>query len=192
MLRFHYSIGFGVNTALKKKYMILHLTCLCWIILILFFIHSRREDIVINNFSFSKDLASSPKYKLHLPLRLPIHFHWSIFNTLPPFSASGQDIPDNEESQMYPQDKTVPAGANTTFCCIVGEEKSFKNIRLENTVMAAKRISRRTYTTTVGNLQPLRPSGTNIICYDDPSVRINGAVVFVGCKMSLWNEENWS
>lgn len=51
MLRFHYSIGFGVNTALKKKYMILHLTCLCWIILILFFIHSRREDIVINNFS---------------------------------------------------------------------------------------------------------------------------------------------
>lgn len=85
---------------------------------------------------------------------------------------------------MYPQDKIVPVGANTTFCCIVGEKKSFKNIRLENTEMAAKRISRRTYTTTVVNQQPVRQSGTNIVCNEDPNTYVNGAVVFVGCKMS--------
>lgn len=87
-------------------------------------------------------------------------------------------------AQMYPQDKVVPVGDNTTFCCIVKEKKSFGSMLIGNTELVSRRISRRTYTTTVVNQKPSGKPGTNVICLDDQKMLMNGSVVFVGCKIS--------
>ncbi|XP_051279446.1 LIF receptor subunit alpha a [Dicentrarchus labrax] len=92
----------------------------------------------------------------------------------------GSDLPSNDKFQMYPQDKVVPVGANTTFCCIVEEGKVFGNIQQSNTVMNTMQLSRRSYATTVYNQEPSVRTGTNILCYDYPKTQLTGAVVFVG------------
>uniref|UniRef100_A0A3B4TIC3 LIF receptor subunit alpha a n=1 Tax=Seriola dumerili TaxID=41447 RepID=A0A3B4TIC3_SERDU len=90
----------------------------------------------------------------------------------------GNDLPSNEKSQMYPDDRVVPVGANTTFCCIVQEGRVFDTIRYSGTVMNTTRLSRRSYATTVVNRGPSGSSGNNVICYDN--LGLTGTVVFVG------------
>lgn len=83
---------------------------------------------------------------------------------------------------MYPHDRIVPVGANTTFCCIVEEGKEFYSVKYGLTDMNATRLSRRTYATTVVNQLPSGTSGTNVVCYVDQKPQ-TGTVVFVGCKL---------
>ncbi|XP_041643097.1 LIF receptor subunit alpha a [Cheilinus undulatus] len=92
----------------------------------------------------------------------------------------GDDIPSNEKLQMYPQDRIVPVGANTTFCCIVQEGKIFGTIQYGSTLMNVTRLSRRTYATTVFNQGPSGSTGTNVFCSDLLKTELTGAVVFVG------------
>lgn len=92
----------------------------------------------------------------------------------------GSDLPSIERFQMYPQDRVVPVGANTTFCCIVKEGRHLGTITYRSTVMNMTRLSRRSYAITAINQEPSGYSGTNVICYDDLKTDITGAVVFVG------------
>ncbi|XP_073321783.1 LIF receptor subunit alpha a [Pagrus major] len=92
----------------------------------------------------------------------------------------GSDLPSNEKFQMYPQDRVVPVGASTTFCCIVEEGKIFGTIRTGNIVMNTTRLSRRSYAATVANQGPSGSTGTNVLCFDEPRTLLTGAVVFVG------------
>lgn len=101
---------------------------------------------------------------------------------------SGKDIPSNEQSQMYPVDRIVPAGANTTFCCIVKEGSVFDKIKYSSTVMNATRLSRRSYAATAVNQEPSGTSGTNVVCRVATLELNSGTVVFVGCKMKRWVE----
>uniref|UniRef100_A0A3Q2PXM4 Leukemia inhibitory factor receptor-like n=1 Tax=Fundulus heteroclitus TaxID=8078 RepID=A0A3Q2PXM4_FUNHE len=84
----------------------------------------------------------------------------------------------NSEAQMFPQDRIVPAGANTTFCCIVEEGKEFKSIRYENTNMPVKRLSRRSYAIKAVFQEATRITGSNIICLSNGLM--TGATIFVG------------
>ncbi|KAM6931118.1 LIF receptor subunit alpha a [Xenentodon cancila] len=92
----------------------------------------------------------------------------------------GRDLPSKKEIQVYPQSRAVPVGANTTFCCIMGEGKVFKGISYGNTAMNVTRLSRRTYATTAFNQGPSQPSGANILCPSTMKNDLFGAVVFVG------------
>ncbi|XP_044053855.1 LIF receptor subunit alpha a isoform X2 [Siniperca chuatsi] len=92
----------------------------------------------------------------------------------------GSDLPSNEKFQMYPQDRVVHVGANTTFCCIMEEGKNFGTIYYGNTVMNATRLSRRSYATTAFNQGPSGRTGTNVYVNDNPQTKVTGAVVFVG------------
>lgn len=92
----------------------------------------------------------------------------------------GNDIPSNEKSQVYPQDRIVPVGANTTFCCIVQEGKALGAIKYGDTQMSVTRLSRRAYATTVFNQGPSGGTGRNVYCTDKLNTLLNGAVVFVG------------
>ncbi|XP_076005508.1 LIF receptor subunit alpha a [Genypterus blacodes] len=94
----------------------------------------------------------------------------------------GKDLPTNQRSQMYPQDRVVPAGANTTFCCIVEEGKVFGSISYRNSkhIMRVTRLSRRTYAMTSTNQEPSGKTGTNVFCCGDPKETLTGSVVFVG------------
>lgn len=153
------------------------------------FFHLRGVKTVSNYFSLkslkpNKWLSFVAKYRLLFISPSPIFFfNLKIFNTLLSSSfSSGDDIPSNEKFQMYPQDRVVPVGGNTTFCCIVEEGKRFGTILSGNTDMKTTRLSRRSYATTVVNQKPSGRTGTNIICYDDLKTKLTGAVVFVGCK----------
>lgn len=86
--------------------------------------------------------------------------------------------------QVYPQDKVVPVGDNTTFCCIVEEKKRFGSMYIGMTALVPKQISRRTYTTTVVNQKPSGRPGNNVVCVDNQKTLMSGAVVFVGCETS--------
>lgn len=87
---------------------------------------------------------------------------------------------------MYPQDRVVPVGANTTFCCIVEEGKTFKSIYYRNTEMKVKRLSRRSYAVTAVNQEPSNATGFNVYCQPvDMNGGICGTVVFVGCKLHV-------
>ncbi|KAG1957887.1 leukemia inhibitory factor receptor [Pimephales promelas] len=99
---------------------------------------------------------------------------WSPLQTIP-----GSDIPEKSESYMYPQDKVVPVGSNTTFCCIVKEKSDFKEILYKGQKMSATRLSRRTYAITVTNQPASANTGTNVVCCS-PMFTLTGAVVFVG------------
>ena len=87
---------------------------------------------------------------------------------------------------MYPQDRVVPVGANTTFCCIVEEGKLFTSITSGPSVMNTTRLSRRSYSATAFNQPPSIISGTNILCKYDSATGLTGAVVFVGCKKNKY------
>ncbi|XP_071339386.1 LIF receptor subunit alpha a [Trachinotus anak] len=91
----------------------------------------------------------------------------------------GYDLPSNGKIQMFPVDRVVPVGANTTFCCIMEEGKVFNKIRYKNTVMRTTRLSRRSYAITAVNQESSNTSGTNVICHDSLGP-LYGTVVFVG------------
>ncbi|KAM8759768.1 LIF receptor subunit alpha a isoform 3-T3 [Acanthopagrus schlegelii] len=93
----------------------------------------------------------------------------------------GSDLPSNEKFQMYPQDRVIPVGSNTTFCCIVEEGKLFGKMHTGNMgIMNTTRLSRRSYAATLVNQRPSGRTGTNILCYDNLKTKLTGAVVFVG------------
>lgn len=98
---------------------------------------------------------------------------------------SGNDLPSNEKFQMYPIDRIVPVGSNTTFCCILGESKTFGEMVYGNTVINATRLSRRSYAITVVHQKQSGSSGDNVICYGRLKSDLKGTVVFVGCKMAI-------
>ncbi|XP_051924530.1 LIF receptor subunit alpha a isoform X1 [Hippocampus zosterae] len=91
----------------------------------------------------------------------------------------GNDLPTKVKFQMYPQDRIVHAGDNTTFCCIVAEGSLFGSVHYGNTAMNATRLSRRSYSITVTHQPPSNRTGTNVICKDSEKTKIVGAVVFV-------------
>ncbi|XP_016898403.1 leukemia inhibitory factor receptor-like isoform X2 [Cynoglossus semilaevis] len=95
-------------------------------------------------------------------------------------NLQGSDLPSNEQSQIYPMNRVVPVGANTTFCCIVKEGQEFGYIKYGNAVVNTTRLSRRSYATTVVNQGPSHQSGANVVCFDSLTTLIVGAVVFVG------------
>uniref|UniRef100_A0A668A2D9 LIF receptor subunit alpha a n=1 Tax=Myripristis murdjan TaxID=586833 RepID=A0A668A2D9_9TELE len=100
---------------------------------------------------------------------------WSDTHILP-----GMDLPSNKDSQMFPQDRVVSVGTNTTFCCIVEEGLGFGSIRYRDLVMNVTRLSRRSYAMTQINQGPSGVTGTNVFCSSDEKTLLNGAVVFVG------------
>ncbi|MEQ2284158.1 hypothetical protein AMECASPLE_018649, partial [Ameca splendens] len=97
-----------------------------------------------------------------------------------PQILEGRDLPSNSVQSMFPQDRTVPVGANTTFCCIVQEGKDFKSILYGITVMNVKRLSRRSYATTAVNQNISGNSGTNVVCLSNNPSSLTGTVIFVG------------
>lgn len=94
---------------------------------------------------------------------------------------------------MYPIDKVVLAGSNTTFCCILGEGQSLQDILYMKSVMKEIRLSRRAYAVTQTLQPPSMVSGANIFCRVATDVANNGTmkpsvtgtVIFVGCKHIL-------
>ncbi|KAM9858027.1 LIF receptor subunit alpha a [Aulostomus maculatus] len=92
----------------------------------------------------------------------------------------GSDMPTNEKFQMYPQDRVVPVGTNTTFCCIMEEGELFGSINYGNIIVNTTRLSRRSYATYVFNQGPSRRTGTNVLCFNNPKTKLSGAVIFVG------------
>uniref|UniRef100_A0A8C7ZZD4 LIF receptor subunit alpha a n=1 Tax=Oryzias sinensis TaxID=183150 RepID=A0A8C7ZZD4_9TELE len=99
---------------------------------------------------------------------------WSKINTF-----RGRDLPSINTLQMYPQDRVVEVGSNMTFCCIVEEGKTFKEMLYGNTIMNVTRLSRRSYATTLVNVEPTGVSGSNIVCRLK-DLSLTGAVMFVG------------
>ncbi|XP_014851389.1 PREDICTED: leukemia inhibitory factor receptor-like isoform X2 [Poecilia mexicana] len=97
-----------------------------------------------------------------------------------PQILEGRDLPSNSGYQMYPQDRVVPVGANTTFCCIVEEGKEFRELLYGSTKMNVKRLSRRSYATTAVNQNLSGRTGTNVICLFKDLDKLAGSVVFVG------------
>ncbi|XP_008292288.1 LIF receptor subunit alpha a [Stegastes partitus] len=91
----------------------------------------------------------------------------------------GRDLPSNKAFQLYPQDRIVPVGGNTTFCCIVKEGEVFGSMYYGNTNVNATRLSRRTYAMTVVNQGPSGQTGTNVVCFTSKQ-KLTGAVVFNG------------
>lgn len=91
------------------------------------------------------------------------------------------DIPVNTGAKMYPQDRVVAVGSDTTFCCIVVEGKEFKSLGYKTSLLNSTRLSRRSYAGTVTNQPSSMSSGTNVLCLDD-SNDLTGTVVFVGCE----------
>uniref|UniRef100_A0A672YUC5 Leukemia inhibitory factor receptor-like n=1 Tax=Sphaeramia orbicularis TaxID=375764 RepID=A0A672YUC5_9TELE len=92
----------------------------------------------------------------------------------------GSDEPSNGKFRMYPQDKVVSVGTNTTFCCIVEEGQTFRSIHYISTLMNVTRLSRRTYATTVFHQGPSGSTGNNAYCQDTSREKLTGTVVFVG------------
>ncbi|XP_054895273.1 LIF receptor subunit alpha a isoform X2 [Poeciliopsis prolifica] len=97
-----------------------------------------------------------------------------------PQILEGRDVPSNSASQMYPQDRVVPVGANTTFCCVVGEGKEFRKLLYGLTEMNVTRLSRRSYAATAVNQRSSRRTGTNVFCRLKDKNELAGSVIFVG------------
>lgn len=99
---------------------------------------------------------------------------WSTMQTI-----NGNDFPDSPKAKMYPVDKVVMAGSNTTFCCILEEGKALQAIRYRDQVMKHVRISRRSYAVTQTFQPPSNSSGTNVYCMAENVAR-TGTVIYVG------------
>lgn len=127
-------------------------------------IHQGQMD---SNHTFSKTLC----------------FHSFIFKLLSLCSPcfSGYDIPSKPDIQMFPQDKVVPVGASTTFCCIVGKGMLLGSIKYKKDVVKTTQLSERAYSTVVVNQLPSNNTGNNIICHGNPT-GFTGSVIFAGCK----------
>lgn len=108
-------------------------------------------------------------------------FTMKIWTILSP-CLSGGDMPSNPNPQMFPQDKIIHVGATITFCCIVEEGQSFRQIKYNNTVVKTTRLSRRTYSAVVVNREPSDSSGTNVICLNNQNYLLTGSTMFAGCK----------
>ncbi|KAG7281493.1 hypothetical protein CRUP_012436 [Coryphaenoides rupestris] len=100
---------------------------------------------------------------------------WSDIRTV-----QGEDHTSQKKSRMFPQDRVVMVGSNTTLCCIVGEGKGFGTIRSNNTTMKVAPLSRRSYATTKTNQAPSTVTGTNVFCESDIKMMLTGTVIFVG------------
>ncbi|XP_026096276.1 leukemia inhibitory factor receptor-like [Carassius auratus] len=152
--------------------------------------HTELMNVVLNE---TVEVKTDPLTGLHswtwhspLPLECTSHSvqirarnqqslsQWSPLQTI-----LGSDIPEKSDSYMFPQDKVVPVGSNTTFCCIVKEKVDFKEMKYGRQEMTATRLSRRTYAITVTNQPASGNTGTNVICCSQSST-LTGAVVFVG------------
>ncbi|KAM4616964.1 LIF receptor subunit alpha a [Polymixia lowei] len=92
----------------------------------------------------------------------------------------GMDLPQYKGSDMYPKDHVLRVGANTTFCCILPERALFGSIRYRDSVMNAKRLSRRSYAITKTSQEHSSVTGTNVFCNSDQKILLTGTVVFVG------------
>ncbi|KAK7933522.1 hypothetical protein WMY93_004418 [Mugilogobius chulae] len=90
------------------------------------------------------------------------------------------DRPTSESMLVYPQDKIVPAGSNITFCCIIGEGKSFGSFHFISETLNVTRLSRRAYAATVYNPKASPTYGYNAYCRGLAQSEISGAVLFVG------------
>ncbi|KAJ0067917.1 hypothetical protein NL108_011703, partial [Boleophthalmus pectinirostris] len=90
------------------------------------------------------------------------------------------DRPTNDLMQAYPQDKAVLAGSNITFCCIIGEGKSFNSFHFNSETINETRLSRRTYAATIYNVKPSPPYGHNAYCKGKTNSELIGTVLFVG------------
>lgn len=122
-------------------------------------------------------MDSNHKWSKTLCFRSFVFKLWSLHS--PCFS--GYDIPSNPDIKMFPQDKIVPVGASTTFCCIVGEGMHLGSIKYKKDVVKTTRLSRRAYSTVVVHQLPSSNTGNNIICHGNPT-GFTGAVIFAGCK----------
>ncbi|XP_047447525.1 LIF receptor subunit alpha a [Mugil cephalus] len=104
---------------------------------------------------------------------------WSKAAILP-----GKDLPTNEAFAIYPQELILPVGTNITYCCIVPEGKTFREIMYGANNVSATRLSRRTYATTLVNLEPSVPPGANVVCRlkqpIEEATQLAGTVMFVG------------
>ncbi|CAL1615694.1 unnamed protein product [Knipowitschia caucasica] len=99
----------------------------------------------------------------------------------------GNDSPTNELMQVYPQDKIVLPGTNTTFCCIIAEGKSFGSFHFVSETLNVTRLSRRAYAATVYSPKPSPSFGFNAFCKGTTQAEITGAVLFVGYPPLMTN-----
>jgi len=112
-----------------------------------------------------------------------------MFPTPPP--PPGADHPSRKRSSMFPQDRVVMVGSDTTVCCVVGEGRGFGAIRFNNTTMNVVPLSSRSYAATRTDQAPSPSTGTNVFCNSNLKVLLTGTVVFVGCKFrALHGGEN--
>lgn len=152
--------------------------------------HTELMNVVLNEtFASKADPATGQHvwmWRSALPLECTSHSvhirarnqqavsQWSSLQTIP-----GSDLPEKSDSQMYPEDKVVSVGSNMTFCCIIGEGKSFGKIQYKKQQIGATRLSRRSYAITIANLSASRATGSNVVCNSE-TVTVTGTVVFVG------------
>ncbi|KAF7687766.1 hypothetical protein HF521_014994 [Silurus meridionalis] len=99
---------------------------------------------------------------------------WSPLLTLP-----GMDVPDQPKAQLYPQDPVLEVGGNVTVCCITSEGETFSSLGYGRQNVAAVRLSRRSFSTTITNLQKSSYTGTNVVCRSDTNL-LTGTVLFIG------------
>ncbi|KAM6964861.1 LIF receptor subunit alpha a [Aplochiton taeniatus] len=92
---------------------------------------------------------------------------------------AGMDIPSNDQSQMYPQDRVVSWGSRMTFCCVVAEGQIFQSMLYNGRTMNVTQLSRRSYAATSTNQQLSIPAGTNVVCTSTTHI-LTGTVLFVG------------
>ncbi|XP_062873779.1 LIF receptor subunit alpha a isoform X2 [Trichomycterus rosablanca] len=146
-------------------------------------------ELALNSVSVAADpVTRSREWAWHSPVPLECTSHsvrirareldavsqWSPLQTIP-----GMDVPDRRQGQMYPQDRVLEVGGNVTLCCIVPEGVAFSSMRYRNHSLASSMLSRRSFVSTLPDLQPSISSGTNVVCCSETSI-ITGTVLFIG------------
>lgn len=88
------------------------------------------------------------------------------------------DVSDLPSPLMYPQDSILEVGGNVTVCCIIPNKT---NIRLMygKRELVVTRLSPRSYSATITNLQKSSYTGTNAVCYSETTM-LAGTVLFIG------------
>ncbi|TTM35975.1 Leukemia inhibitory factor receptor [Bagarius yarrelli] len=102
---------------------------------------------------------------------------WSPLLTVP-----GKDVPDQPEAQMFPQDRVLEVGGNVTVCCITPEGVAFSGLGYGKQSLAVNRLSRRTYSATITELQKSHYTGSNAVCLSDTGI-LTGTVLFIGLRL---------
>ncbi|XP_053336944.1 LIF receptor subunit alpha a [Clarias gariepinus] len=96
----------------------------------------------------------------------------------PLLTFRGMDVSDLPSPLMYPQDSILEVGGNVTVCCIIPNNT---NIRLMygTRELVVTRLSPRSYSATITNLQKSSYTGTNAVCYSETTM-LTGTVLFIG------------